>query len=117
MNAHQTHAIAIRTANLLASVAVAALIVGSQFGIADGYTQQADAVLTAKSVQEPVAQHTAASAQPRTQAAEAGAALAFGHAMPARSGTCLCGALASLGEGRDGRPEQHQRADTPCQRG
>ena len=53
MNARQTQAIAIRAASLLASLAATALIVGSQLGIADGYTQQADAVLAAKNLQQP----------------------------------------------------------------
>ena len=66
MNASQTPTFATRAASLLASAAITALIVASQLGIADGYTQQADALLAARHAQPPVAQNTAASAQPRT---------------------------------------------------
>jgi len=66
MNARQTQAFATRATSLLASLIVTALIVGSQLGIADGYTRQADAVLAAKNAQQPVAQHAAPAAQPRS---------------------------------------------------
>ena len=66
MNARQTQAFATRATSLLASLIVTALIVGSQLGIADGYTRQADAVLAAKNAQQPVAQHAAHAPQPRS---------------------------------------------------
>ena len=59
MNASQTQTIAIRAASLLASMAVTALILGSQLGIADGYTKQAAAALAAKSALQPIAQQAA----------------------------------------------------------
>lgn len=66
MNARQTQAIAIRAASLLASMAVTAFLVGSQLGIADGYTRQADAMLAAKNAQQSVAQHTASAPRGRS---------------------------------------------------
>ena len=66
MNALQPHAIAIRAVSLLASLAVTALIVGSQLVIADAYTRQADAVLAAKKAQQPVAQRAVPAPQPRS---------------------------------------------------
>ena len=66
MNAPQSQAIATRAASLLASLVVTILIVGSQLGIADGYTQQADALLAAKKAPQPVAQQVAPAAQPRS---------------------------------------------------
>jgi len=59
MNKRQTQVVATRVASLLASAAVTALVIGSQLGIADGYTRQADALLAAKNAQQPVAQHAA----------------------------------------------------------
>jgi len=59
MNTRQSQSIATRAASLLASLAVTALTVGSQLGIADDYTRQADAVLAAKNAQQPVAQYAA----------------------------------------------------------
>ena len=58
MNSRQSPSITIRAASLLASVVVTALIVGSQLGIAESYTDQADATLIAKRAQQPVAQQT-----------------------------------------------------------
>lgn len=66
MNAGQTRTITMRASSLLAAALVTTLIVGGQLGIADGYTQQADAPLAASNAQQPVAQSPAASAQPRT---------------------------------------------------
>jgi hypothetical protein len=66
MNALQPQAIAIRVASLLASLVVTALIVGGQFGIADAYARQADAVLAAKIAQQPVAQQAVPAPQPRS---------------------------------------------------
>ncbi len=62
----QNQPVAIRATSLLASAAITALIVGSQLGMADGYTQKADAVLAAKNAQQPVAQQAAPAAQPRS---------------------------------------------------
>lgn len=64
MNAPETQAVATRAVSLLASWAITALIVGSQLGIADGYTQQADAMLATKNAQQPIAQQAAPTAQP-----------------------------------------------------
>lgn len=64
MNKLHTQSVAARVASLLASMAVTALVIGSQLGIADGYNRQADALLAAKNAQQSVAQH-AASAQKR----------------------------------------------------
>jgi hypothetical protein len=66
MNPRQTQTITMRISCLLASAVVTALIVGSQLGIADGYTQQADAVLAARNAQRSLAQSPAASASSRT---------------------------------------------------
>lgn len=67
MNAYQTPSIAIRAASLLASVVVTALIVGSQFGLADAYAEQADGLLAAKSAQQKqAAQDTTAPLKPRS---------------------------------------------------
>lgn len=66
MNELPPQAIAIRVVSLLASLAVTALIVGSQFVIADAYTRRADAVLAAKNAQQPVAQRTVPAPQPRS---------------------------------------------------
>lgn len=59
MNRSQSQAFATRAASLLASIAITALLVGSQLGIADRYTRQADAVLAAKQAPQPVAQRAA----------------------------------------------------------
>ena len=47
---------AIRAASLLASLVVTAAIFGSQLGLADHYTRQADTALAAKRAAQPVAQ-------------------------------------------------------------
>jgi hypothetical protein len=52
---------ALRVGSLLAAVMVSVVLIGSQLGIADGYTAQADALLAARHF-ESVAQQTAASA-------------------------------------------------------
>lgn len=101
MNARRTPTFAIRATSLLASAAITALIVGSQLGIANGYTQEADALLAASNAQPPVAQGAAA----------------FPQTMQATPGLCLYDELGKLPEGFHGRPEQHRRADTPCQCG
>jgi len=51
----------LRLGSLLAAAAVTVVLIGSQLGIADGYTAQADALMAAKHF-EAVAQQTAASA-------------------------------------------------------
>lgn len=66
MNAPQSQAIVTRAASWLASLLVTTLIVGSQLGIADSYTKQADALLAAKKTPQPVAQQAAPAAQPRS---------------------------------------------------
>ena len=60
-----TH-IATRIARPLASLAVTALIVGSQLGNVDPYTRQADALLAAKMLHQPVAQHVTSLPQRRS---------------------------------------------------
>jgi hypothetical protein len=59
MRMPQTPALATRFASLLSSLAGTALIVGSQLGIAELYTRQADAVPAAKVLHQPVAQYAA----------------------------------------------------------
>jgi hypothetical protein len=59
----QSPRLATRITSLLASIAVTALIVGSQLGIADHYTQRADAMLAAKTSQQPIAQRAASVSQ------------------------------------------------------
>ena len=49
--------------------------------------------------------------------ASAGTALAFPQMMQAAPSLCLYDELAKLREDLRGLPQQHQRADTPCQRG
>ena len=66
MNTRQSPAIIARTTSLLASLAVTAVIIGSQLIIADHYTRQADALLAAKHAQQPVALQPAAMPQPRS---------------------------------------------------
>ncbi len=66
MNPGHTPTIATRAACLLAAVAVTTLIVGSQLGIAVGYTTQADTALAAKNAQQPVAQQAATPAKPQS---------------------------------------------------
>lgn len=66
MNELPPQAIAVLAISLLASLAVTALIVGSQFVIADAYTRQADAMLAAKNAQQPVAQRAVRAQQPRS---------------------------------------------------
>ena len=66
MKPFQTQAIATRAACLLAAVAVTTLIVGSQVGIAVGYTTQADTALAAKNAQRPVAQQAAPQSKPQS---------------------------------------------------
>lgn len=66
MNASQTRTIAFRATSLLASAAITALIVGSQFGIADEYNQRAETLRAARSAQQPVAQNLAAPTPSRT---------------------------------------------------
>lgn len=66
MNPLQPQALAIRAASLLASIAVTAVVVGGQLGIADAYASQADAVLATKSAPPPVAQRAVPAAQPRS---------------------------------------------------
>ena len=65
MYSRQSPSITTRAASLLASVVVTALIVGSQLGIAESYTQ-ADAALIAKQAQRPVAQQTAPAPRQRS---------------------------------------------------
>ena len=65
MNHCKTPSLALRAASLLASVCVTALIVGSQFGIAGSYTDQADARL-AQAPQPAVAQPSASAPQRRS---------------------------------------------------
>ena len=62
MNARHT---AVRAACLLASVAITTLVVGSQLGIAHGYSEQANALIAAQRSQ-PMAQKVPAAAAPRT---------------------------------------------------
>jgi hypothetical protein len=52
---------ALRLGSLLAAITVTVVLLGSRLGIADGYTAQADALLTARHF-EAEAQQTAASA-------------------------------------------------------
>ena len=66
MNARHTRTITMRASSLLASAVVTALIIGSQLGIADSYTRQADALLAARDAQQPLVQSPAVSASPRT---------------------------------------------------
>ena len=66
MNSRQSPSITIRAASLLASVVVTALIVGSQLGIAESYTDQTDAILIAKQALPPVAQQTAPAPRQRS---------------------------------------------------
>ena len=58
MISRQSPSITTRAACLLASVVITTLIVGTQLGIAESYTDQADATLIAKRAQQPVAQQT-----------------------------------------------------------
>lgn len=59
MNNLQTQTVAARVASLLAAVAVTALVIGSQLGIAEGYKRQANALLAVKNAQQSVAQRAA----------------------------------------------------------
>lgn len=63
MNISLIRTVAIRVTGLLASLALTALMIGSQLGIADGYTRHADAVLAAKKAQQPVAHYAASAAR------------------------------------------------------
>jgi len=56
-----------RAACLLASLLVTALLLSSQLGLAGAYTQQADSLLAARSLQQPKAQQIAPSKSPRAQ--------------------------------------------------
>ena len=105
-----TPPLAVCAACLLGSVSVTALIVGSQLGIADSYTRQADAVLAGKAGNRVAGTAIDAPASP-------GAALAGDRTRHGTREVCLYDAQVDLRGVRDGRPEQHQRADTPCQRG
>jgi hypothetical protein len=57
MNTNSSSTIKTRATCLLASATLTALLVGSQLGLAQSYTRQADAVMAAKRAQ-PVAQQT-----------------------------------------------------------
>jgi hypothetical protein len=57
MNTNASSMIKTRATCLLASATLTALLVGSQLGLAQSYTRQADAVMAAKRTQ-PVAQQT-----------------------------------------------------------
>ena len=55
MDTNSSSRLKTRAACLLASATLTALLLGSQFGLAENYTRQADAVVAAKRAQ-PVAQ-------------------------------------------------------------
>ena len=55
-----------RMASLLAAMTVTSLLVGSQLGIANGYTSQADAVTAAQRAQQAVAQRSLATRAARS---------------------------------------------------